>query len=62
MSFFKAPASRTTAPDAELFAIKLDIAKNISMAIEHIILIIDSLESEQAHSLAICSIYRLFFS
>ena len=41
----KAPAGRTTAPDAELFAIRLGIAKATSMAIEHIILITDSLGS-----------------
>ena len=69
----KTPASRTTAPDAELFAIRLGIAKATSMAIECIILITDSLGSarwavdssvylEQAHSLAVCSALRLFFS
>ena len=69
----KAPAGRTTAPDAELFTIRLGIAKATSMAIEHIILITDSLGSArqavdpsvhpgQAHSLAVCSILRLFFS
>ena len=41
----KAPASRTTVPDAELFAIRLGIAKATSMAIERIILITDSLGS-----------------
>ena len=69
----KTPASRTTAPDAELFAIRLGIAKATSMAIECIILITDSLGSArwavdpsiysgQAHSLAVCSTLRLFFS
>jgi len=69
----KAPAGRTTAPDAELFAIRLGIAKATSMAIEGIILITDSLESArravdpsvhpgQAHSLAVCFTLRLFFS
>ena len=43
--FSKASASRTTAPDAELFAIRLGIAKATSMAIEYIILITDSLGS-----------------
>ena len=41
----KAPAGRTTASDAKLFAIRLDIAKATSMAIECIILITDSLGS-----------------
>ena len=73
ISFSKTLASRTTTPDAELFAIRLDIAKVTSMAIEHIILITDSLGSarqavdlsvypKQAYSLAICSALRLFFS
>ena len=62
----KAPASRTTAPDAELFAIRLDVPKATSMDIECIILITDSLgsarrsvdpsvHSGQAYSLAVCS-------
>ena len=69
----KALASRTTAPDAELFAIRLGIVKATSIAIEHIILITDSLGSArravdpsmhpgQAHFLAICFALRLFFS
>ena len=69
----KASAGRTTAPDAKLFAIRLGIAKATSMAIEWIILITDSLGSarqvvdpfvhpRQAHSLAVCSALRLFFS
>ena len=73
VSSSKASAGRTTAPDAELFAIRLGIAKATSMAIEHIILITDSLgfarqavdpsvHSGQAHSLAICSALRSFFS
>ena len=41
----KVLAGRTTAPDAELFAIRLDIVKATSMAIEQIILITDSLRS-----------------
>ena len=45
VSFSKALASRTTAFDAELFAIRLGIAKATSMAIECIILITDSLGS-----------------
>ena len=70
---FKAPAGRKTAPDAELFAIRLGIAKATSMAIECIILITDSLKSArqvvnpsvhpgQAHFLAVCSALRSFFS
>ena len=73
ISFYKAPAGRTTAFDAKLFAIKLGIAKTTSMAIKYIILITDSLESTrqavdpsvhsgQAHSLAVCSTLRLLFS
>ena len=45
VSFSKAPAGRTTASDAKLFAIKLGIAKATSMIIECIILITDSLGS-----------------
>ncbi len=66
-------AGRTTASDAELFAIRLGIAKATSMAIECIILITDSLGSAkqavdssvypgQAYSLAVCSTLRLFLS
>ena len=73
VSSSKAPAGRTTASDAKLFAIRLGIAKATSMAIEWIILITDSLGSArravdpsvhpgQAHSLAVCSALRLFFS
>ena len=73
VSSSKAPAGKTTAPDAELFAIRLGIAKATSMAIERIILITNSLESArqavdpsvhpgQAHSLAVCSVLRSFFS
>jgi len=62
----KAPAGRTTAPDAELFAIRLGVSKATSMDIECIILITDSLDSVrrsvdssvhsgQVHSLAVCS-------
>ena len=72
MLFSKALASRTTASDTKLFAIKLEVFKATSMYIEHIILITNSLDfvrktvdplvhSEQAHSLAVCSIFRLFF-
>ena len=72
VSSSKAPAGRTTAPDAELFAIRLDVSKATSMDIEHIILITDSLgsarrsvdpsvHSGQAHSLAVCSALQLFF-
>ena len=62
----KALTGRITAPDAELFAIRLGISKATSMDIECIILITDSLGSArrsvdpsvysgQAHSLAVCS-------
>ena len=43
MSSSKAPAGKTTAPDAELFAIRLGVSKATSMDIEHIILITDLL-------------------
>ena len=43
MSSSKAPAGRITAPDAELFAIRLGVFKATSMDIERIILITDSL-------------------
>ena len=73
ISFSKDPAGRTTASDAELFAIRLGIAKATSMAIECIIFITDSLGSTrravdpsvhpgQAHSLAVCYALRVFFS
>ena len=66
MSSSKAPAGKITAPDTELFAIRLGISKATSMDIEHIILITDSLgfarrsvdhsvHSGQAYSLAIYS-------
>ena len=45
VSFSKAPAGRTTASDAKLFAIRLDIAKTTIIVIECIILITDSLGS-----------------
>jgi len=45
MSSFRALAGRTTVPDAELFAIRLDVSKATSMDIECIILITDSLGS-----------------
>ena len=45
VSSSKAPAGRTTAPDAELFAIRLGVSKATSMDIECIILITDSLGS-----------------
>jgi len=72
VSSSKAPAGRTTAPDAELFAIRLGVSKATSMDIECIILITDSLDSarksvdpsvhsRQAHSLAVCSALRSFF-
>ena len=73
VSSFKALADRITTSNAELFTIRLSIAKATNMAIEHIILITDSLESArqavdpsvhpgQAHSLAVYSTLRLFFS
>ena len=71
--FSKALAGKTTAFDTELFTIRLDIAKATSIDIKCIILITDSLGSArqavdpsvhpgQAHSLAVCSALRLFFS
>ena len=72
VTFSKALAGRTTASDAELFAIRLGVSKATSIDIEHIILITDSLgsarrsvdpsvHSGQAHSLAVCSAFRSFF-
>jgi len=72
VSFSKVSASRTTASDAELFAIRLEVSKVTSIDIEHIIIITDSLGSAgktvdpsvysgQAYFLVICSILRLFF-
>jgi len=69
----KVLASQITAFDTELFAIRPGIAKAISMDIECIILITDSLSSvkktvdlsvysEQAHFLTVCSILKSFFS
>ena len=69
----KVSAGRTTVFDAKLFVIRLDVAKTTSIAIEHIILITDSLGSArwvvdlsvhfgQAYSLAVCFTLRLFFS
>jgi len=43
MSSSKAPAGRATALDAELFAIRLGVAKATSFDVKHIILITDSL-------------------
>ena len=73
MLFLKALANQTTAPDIKLFAIRLGIAKATSMDIIYIILITDSLGSArktvdlsiysgQAHSLAVYSTFRSFFS
>ena len=70
---FKTLAGRTTTLDTKLFAIRLSTAKATSIAIEHIILIINSLGStrqavnpsvypKQAYFLAVCSVLRLFFS
>ena len=72
MTSSKALAGRTTAFDAKLFAIRLDVSKATSMGIEHIILITNSLgsarrsvdlsvHSGQAYSLVICSALRSFF-
>ena len=69
---FKDLVSRTTALDAKLFAIRLEVFKITSINIKHIILITGSLSSArkvvdssvysgQAHSLANCSTLRLFF-
>jgi len=69
----KALASWTTTPNAKLFAIRLNIVKATSMDIECIILTTNFLSSSrkivdlfvhsvQAHSLAVCFIFRLFFS
>jgi len=69
----KAPARRATALDAELFAIRLGVAKATSFDIKHIILITDSLSaarravdalvhSGQAHSLFIVRALRKFFT
>ena len=68
----KALTSRTTIPDAELFAIRLGVSKATSMDIECIILTTDSLgsarksvnllvHSGQVHFLAVCSVLWLFF-
>jgi len=68
----KVPASRTTTSDMELFSIRLDVSKAISMDIKCIIFITDflssarrsvnfSVHSGQAHSLAVCSALKLFF-
>ena len=73
VSSSKASDGRTTVSDAELFAIRLGIAKATSMATKCIILITNSLGSArqavdpsvhpgQAHSLAVYSVLRLFFS
>ena len=73
MSFYKAPAGWTTTSDAKLFTIRLGITQATSIDIQHIILITNILDyakkavspsvySEQAHSLAVCSTLRLFFS
>jgi len=73
MSSSKALANKTTTFNTELFAIKLGVSKATSMDIEYIILITNSLgsvrrtvdflvHSEQAHSLAICSVLILLFS
>jgi len=69
----KAPASRTTPPDTELFTIRLKVSKATSIDINCIILITDSLDSVrkavnlsvhsgQAYFLAIYSVLRSFFS
>ena len=69
----KVLAGRTTALDAELFAIRLGVAKTVSFDIKHIILTTDSLSvarravdpsvhSGQAHSLAVVCALRGFFT
>jgi len=69
----KALAGKTTAPNAKLFTIRLEISKATNMEIRHIILITDSLSltrravdlsvhSGQAHSLTVYSALRSFFS
>jgi len=73
VSSSKALAEQTTVLDTKLFITRLYIAKATSMDIRCIILISNSsnstrkivdlsVHSEQAHSLAICSILRYFFS
>ena len=73
ISSSKTLAGKITVPDAELFVIRLGIAKATSIDIEHIILITELLESVrqavcpsvypgQAYSLAVYSALRLFFS
>ena len=56
VSSSEAPAGRTTAPDAELFTIRLGIAKATSMAIERIILITDSLGSARRAVDPLCTL------
>jgi len=69
----KAPAGRATALDAELFAIRLGVVKATSFDIKCIVIITDSLpaarravdasvQSGQAHSLAIVQALRDFFT
>ena len=64
----KALTSRKTAPNTELFAIRLEVSKATSMDMKCIILITDflgsarrlvdpSVHSGQAHSLAVCSAF-----
>ena len=73
MSSSKAPAGRATALDAELFAIRLGVAKATSFDVKHIILITDSLSaarravdasvhSGQAHLLSVVRALREFFT
>ena len=73
MSSSKTPAGRATALDAELFAIRLGVAKATSFDIKRIILITDSLSaarravdtsvySGQAHSLSVVRALREFFT
>lgn len=69
----KALAGQISAPNTELFSIRLGIDKATSMNIQYIIFIIDSLvsankivdlsvHSEQAYLLTIYFVLRLFFS
>jgi len=73
VSLSKAPARRATALDAELFAIRLGVAKATSFDVKHIILITDSLSIArkavdasvhlgQAHSLSVVCALREFFT
>jgi len=73
VSLSKAPAGQATVLDAELFAIRLGVAKATSFNIKHIILITDSLSAarravdasvhlDQAHSLSVVYALREFLT